>query len=182
MDAAIHDGLDQDPHILVLNRALVLLETAGIDAVGHRLVLQVAFPALVADRAVEWMIDQQEFHHAFARLAHHRGFGENLGRLALRTGPAVAHAPRAGGDRLGRAFQLDQAHAAVAGNREALMEAEARDLRARCLARLQQRVVRRDIDLFAVDDELGHVNATPAPATVQRQWRCQRPCPAAPTT
>ena len=120
--------------------------------------------------------------YAFARLAHHRGFGENLGRLALRAGPAVAHAPRARGDRLGRAFQLDQAHAAVAGNREALMEAEARDLRARCLARLQQRVVRRDVDLFAVDDELGHVNATPAPATVQRQWRCQRPCPAAPTT
>src|SRR5262249_16667833 len=82
----------------------------------------------------------------------------------------------------GRAFQLDQAHAAVAGNREALMEAEARDLRARGLARLQQRVVRRDVDLFAVDDELGHVNATPAPATVQRQWRCKGPCPGAPTT
>src|SRR5262249_43807797 len=77
-------------------------------------------------------------------------------------------------------LELDQAHATVAGNREALMEAEARDLRARGLARLQQRVVRRDVDLFAVDDELGHVNATSATATIQRRWRCPRPGPSAP--
>src|SRR5262249_60888349 len=127
------------------------------------------------------MVDQQEFHHAFARLAHHWRLGENFGRFALRTGPAVAHAPRARGYRLGRALELDQAHTAVAGNREALMEAEVRDLRARGLARLQQRVVRRNIDLFAVDDELGHVNATSATATIQRRWRCRRPCPTAPT-
>src|SRR5262249_36452872 len=181
VDAPIHDGLDQNPDILVLDRALVLLESAGIDAVGHGLVLQVAFSALVADRAVERMVDQQEFHHAFARLAHHRCLGENLWRLALRAGPAVAHAPRARGYRLGRALEFDQAHTAVAGNREALMEAEVRDLRARGLARLQQRVVRRDVDLFAVDDELGHVNATSATATIQRRWRCRRPCPTAPS-
>jgi hypothetical protein len=53
VNAAIHDGLDQQSDVLVLDRALVLLEAAGIDAVGHRLVLQVAFSALVADRAVE---------------------------------------------------------------------------------------------------------------------------------
>ena len=72
MDAAVHDRLDQRADILVLDRALVLVIAAGIDAVGHRLVLQVAFAALVADRAVERMVDQQEFHHAFAGLAHHR--------------------------------------------------------------------------------------------------------------
>src|ERR1700684_329284 len=58
--------------ISVPYRALVLVEAAGIDAVGHRLILQIAFAALVADRAIERMIDQQKFHHAFARLAHHR--------------------------------------------------------------------------------------------------------------
>src|SRR5205807_7452607 len=112
VDAAIHDGLDQDPHILVFDRALVLLESAGIDAVGHGLILQVALPALVADRAVERMIDQQEFHHPFARLAHHRRLGEDLRRLALRPGPAIADAPRARRHRLGRALELDQAHTA----------------------------------------------------------------------
>src|SRR5262249_56921694 len=97
VDAPIHDGLDQNPDILVLDRALVLLESAGIDAVGHSLILQVAFSALVADRAADRMVGQQEFHHSFARLAHHRRLGENLGRFTLRTGPAVAHAPCARG-------------------------------------------------------------------------------------
>ena len=47
--------------------------------------------------------------------------------------------------------------------RKARVEAEARDLRAGGLAGLQQRVVRRDIDLFAVDDDLGHLKPQTAP-------------------
>ena len=156
MDAPVHDRLDQRADVLVLDGALVLLVAAGVDAVGHGLVLQVALAALVADRAVERVVDQQELHHAFARLLHHRGAGVDHRRLALRAGAAVAHAPGAARHRLGRADQLDQAHAAIAGDRQPLVEAEARDLGARRLARLQQRVVGRDVDLFAVDDELGH--------------------------
>ena len=57
--------------IFVLDRALVLGEAAGIDAVGHRLILQIALAALIADRAIERMVDQQKLHHAFARLLHH---------------------------------------------------------------------------------------------------------------
>ena len=57
---------------------------------------------------------------------------------------------------LGRALDLDEAHAAIAGDREPLMEAEARDLGARLLARLEQRVFGRDVDFLAVDDEFGH--------------------------
>ena len=49
MDAARHERLDQRADILVLDRALVLGE-AAVDAVGHRLILQVAFAALVVDR------------------------------------------------------------------------------------------------------------------------------------
>ncbi len=69
MDAAVHRRLDERSDVLVFHRALVLGEAGRVDAVGHRLVLQVAFAALVADRAVERMVDEQEFHHAFARLA-----------------------------------------------------------------------------------------------------------------
>src|SRR5262249_60228084 len=112
--------------------------------------------------------DEQELDRVLEGRADRRRLGERVGRRALRTGPAVARAPCARGLRFGRALELDQAHTAVAGNREALMEAEARDLRARSLARLQQRVVRRDVDLFAVDDELGHLNATSARTPVQR--------------
>ena len=70
VDAAIHEGADQRPEIFVLDRALVVLEAAGVEAVGHGLILQIAFAALVADRAVERMIDQQEFEHAFACFSH----------------------------------------------------------------------------------------------------------------
>ena len=53
MNASIHRGLDQRANIFVFNRALVLGKAGCIDAVGHRLILQVAFAALVADRAVQ---------------------------------------------------------------------------------------------------------------------------------
>jgi len=44
------------------------------------------------------------------------------------------------------------------------MVAKARDFRARGLARLQQRVFRGNIDLFAVDDEFGHCGLRSFPA------------------
>ena len=152
--------LTSGPDVLVFDRALVLVIAAGIDAVGHRLVLKIAFAALVADRAVERMVDQQELHHAFARLAHHRRLGVDDRRFAVRAWAAVAHAPGAGRDRLGRALQLDQAHAAVAGDRQPFVEAEARDFRAGRFRRLEQRELRRDVDLGAVDDDLGHRHPT----------------------
>ena len=166
MDAAVHRGLDQRADIFVLDGALVLAVARGIDAIGHRLVLQVAFAALVADRAIERMVDQQEFHHAFARLARHRRIGLDDRRLALRAGAQVAHRHRAGGGRLGRpALHLDEAHAAIAGDRQPLVEAEARNFRARRLAGLEQRVFGGDVDFPAVDDDLGHCAlAPPCPA------------------
>src|SRR6185295_16576509 len=104
LDAAVHRGLDQRAEILVLDSALVLGEAAGVDAIAHRLVLQVALAALVADRAIQRMVDQQEFHHAFARLLHHRRPRRDLRRLALGSRAAIAHAPGAARDRLGTAL------------------------------------------------------------------------------
>ena len=174
LDAAVHRRLDERADILVLDRALVLGEARRVDAVGHRLVLQVALAALVADRAIQRMVDEQELHHAFARLLHHRRLGEHRRRLAVRAGAAVAHAPGAGRDGLGRALHLDEAHAAIAGDRQPLVEAEARNFRARRLARLQQRVLRGDVDLRAVDDELGH-RMFLAPL-IRQQRRADRRC------
>src|SRR5208283_5587622 len=68
MDAAIHAGLDQRTEILVGDGALVLLEPAAVETVGHRLVLQIALAPLVANRTVERVIDQQELHHPLLRL------------------------------------------------------------------------------------------------------------------
>src|SRR5262249_23265486 len=176
VNAAVHDGLDENTNVFVLDRALVLLETTGIDAVGHGLILQIAFPALIADRTIERVVDQQEFHHAFACFAHHRRLREDLGWLAVRPRPAVPHTPGARGHRFGRALELDQAHAAIARDGQPLMEAEPRNFRARGLAGLQQSVFRRDVDLFAVDDQLGHA----ASALSSRIRRTGPPSTAAP--
>src|SRR5829696_1532986 len=58
--------------------ALLVGEPAFGVAVRHRLVLQRALPALVADGAVEWMVDQQEFHVPALRLV-----GNRRGELSL---------------------------------------------------------------------------------------------------
>src|SRR4029077_21207025 len=42
LDATVHGGFNQSPEIFVLDGALVFLETRGVDAIGHGLVLQVA--------------------------------------------------------------------------------------------------------------------------------------------
>jgi hypothetical protein len=118
------------------------------------------------------MVDEQEFHHAFAGLLDHRRVGEHLGKLAFRAGAQIAHAHGARSLRLGRtALHLDQTHAAVAGDRQPFMEAEARHFRARRFRRLQQRVVVGYLDLFPVDLELCHFASTPQPC---RDLHCRR--------
>ncbi len=150
------ERLDQRADIFVLDRALVFLEARVVDAISHGLVLQIALAALIADRAIQRMVDQQEFHHAFARLAHHRRLGVEDLRRAVLVRRQIAHAHGAGRHRLRHPDDLDQAHAAIAGDRQPLVVAEARNLRARRFARLQQRVLRRNVDLCAVNDDLGH--------------------------
>ena len=70
MDAARHHRLHEGAHVFFFDRALVLVEARPVDAIGHGLVLQSAFAALIADRAVERVIDEEEFHHAFAGALH----------------------------------------------------------------------------------------------------------------
>ena len=67
---ALIDSLNSDPLTLDLLGELALgLAEPGLAApVGHGLVLQRALAALVAHRAVQWVVDQQQFHHAVLRL------------------------------------------------------------------------------------------------------------------
>ena len=50
---ARHRGLDERPEVLVLDRALRLVVARAVGAVRHRLVLQIALAALVANRAIQ---------------------------------------------------------------------------------------------------------------------------------
>ncbi len=149
VDATRHHRLHQRAQVLVLHRALVFLVARVVHPVTERLVLQVALAALVADRAVERVVDEQELHHPAAGVAHHLGVGVHHHALGDR--------PGAGGDRLRRRLlDLHQAHAAIAGNRQPVVIAEPRHLDARRLAGLQDRGSGGDFDLDAVDGELGH--------------------------
>ena len=116
LDATGHDRLDQRAHILVFHRALVFRKARARAAIGHGLVLQVAFPALVADRAVQRVVDEQELHHPFAGLLHQRRERAHLRRLAVRPAAHVLHQKGARRHRLGRAHQLHKAHAAITGD------------------------------------------------------------------
>src|SRR5690606_13093264 len=60
-------GRYQRADILVEHHALFFAIAGFVAAVTHGQVLQLAFTALVADRAIERVIDQQKLHHAFLR-------------------------------------------------------------------------------------------------------------------
>ncbi len=131
-----------------------------VDAIGHRLVLQVTLAALIANRAIQRMVDQQEFHHPFTGLLDHRRFGRNDWRFAIGAGAQIAYTERTGSLRLWRAaFDFHKAHAAIAGDGQALVETEARHFRARLFTRLQQRISVRNFHFLVVDDQLRHLVA-----------------------
>ena len=145
MDAAGHDGLDDRAEVLVLDAALDLTEARAVRAVVHRLFLQVALAALVADRAVERVVGEEELHDALARAVDHGRVGLNAHLWGQR--------PCARSDWLGHLLHLDEAHAAVAGDGKALVEAEARDVHACHLARLDDGRAERHLNFFVVDED-----------------------------
>ncbi len=156
LDAARHEGLDEGAEIFLLDGALVLAVAAAVEAVIHRLVLQIALAALVADGAIERMIDEQELHYAFARLPDERRIGMDDRGGAVTVRPQIADIHGAGRHRLRDAADLHEAHAAVTRDGQPLMVTEARDLRSRLLAGLEQGDAVLDFDLLAVDIQLGH--------------------------
>ena len=113
--------------------------------VAHRLVLQRALPALVADRAVQRVVDQQQLQRAGLR-----GLGDLAGQLGL------DHHVRgdrhgAGGHRLALALDLDQALPAGADRLQQRVVAEPRDLHADLLGGPDDQRARGHRDLEAVD-------------------------------
>ncbi len=108
----------------LLVRALVEVEARVARSVAVRQVLQRALAALVADRAVERVVEQDELEHRLLSLG---------GRLRARVHlHAVAGGHRAGGLQLRHALDLDEAHAAGAdGRAEPRLVTEDRDLDAR---------------------------------------------------
>ncbi len=153
VDAAAHlFHRDQRPDVLVQDDALVFGVARGRAAVANRQVLQLAFAALIADRAIERMVDQQELHHRLLRL-------DGLFALGAHD-HAVGRRRRAGRHRLGCLLDIDQAHAAVGRDREFLVIAEVRDRDACCIGRVHHHAALGHADLLAVEFEFDHEGTT----------------------
>ena len=161
VDAARHVGRHQRTYVLVLDDALALDEARDVAAETQRQVLQLAFPALIADRAVQRVVDQQEFHGGALRADGLHRMREDL--------HALGHGRGAGRQRLGRLLHFDQAHAAVGRDRELLVIAESRDINPLAIGHAHDQFVlaclhRHPIDLD-VDQLLAHA-ATRAAKTM----------------
>lgn len=143
LDAAGHFGGDQRTDVFVRHHALALVETAHRTTVAERDVLQLALAALIADRAVQRVVDQQEFHHAALVLQRLFATGRDLHAIHHRRG-----ASRRG---LRRFLDIDQAHAAVGRDRQLLVVAEARDRDAGLVGRLNDHRALRHHQRLPVD-------------------------------
>ena len=110
-----------------------------------RVVLQLALAGLIADRAIERMVDEQHLEHALARF-------ERLLRVHVNDLP-FGDRRRARRRELRRLLDLDEAHAAHAGHRKSRVVAVVRHEHAGVLRRLEDRRPRRNADLASFDRE-----------------------------
>ena len=153
-DAALAvDGHQRREGQRLLEVALGLHEAGEPPAPAERLVLERAFAALVADRAVERVVDEDELEHRLlCRL--------DLRRVELHLEPLADRHAAAGLELAAHALDLHQAHPAGADRRpDLLVVTEDGDLG---LAVLQGGVgehhALRRLDLAAVDGELHHLH------------------------
>ena len=160
LGAQIHDLAFVD---LGLQRHVAL-----IGAVLHVVVLEFALAGLVADRAIDGVVDEQEFEHRGLR---------RLGSVARGLDDhAVGHARVAADLQLGHLFDFDQTHAAVARNAQARVVAVVRHFHAGPLRGLDDVQPVFDRHFAAVDFECGHaellLNASRSPTLPD--GRCAR--------
>ena len=147
VDAAAHfRGGNQRPHIFADYRTFLFGVAAGRIAIAHGQILQLAFAALVANRAVERVVDEQKLHHPGLRL-----FG--LGRMSVHH-HTVGYRRGAGRQRFGGFFHFHQTHAAVGGDRQFFVVAEVRNIGAQFVRRFHHSRALLDCNLFTVDFDL----------------------------
>ncbi len=149
MDAARHFFRgDQRADFFGYDSTLFFFIARSRCAVSDGEILQLALAALIADRAIKWVIDQQELHDAFLCID---------GLVAVRANDhAVGHRCRACGQRLRRLFNFNQAHAAVRRNGQFLVIAKMRDVGAKLVGSVHHHAAFLHLDFFAVNFDFNH--------------------------
>ena len=159
-NTAGHLGGHQWPQVQILGRAFGLAVAAEIDAERHCLILQITLAALIANRAIQGVVDQQELHHAFAGAFDHRRFGFHHRCLAFGTGAQIFDLHRARCRGFWRAADdLYQTHPAIARDGQPFVVAKTRNFHPRHFGRLNDSHITIDFDLDAVKAdflEVGH--------------------------
>ena len=164
MNAAAHFlHADQRAHVLNRDHALFFSVARVGRTVAHRQVLQLAFAALVANRAVQRVVDKQKLHHRLLRLDSLVGLGAHHHALGDRRG--------AGGHGLGGFFNVHQAHAAVSGDAELLVVAEMGNVGARFFGRMHDHAAFQNLYLLAVEFDFNH-----GVMPIKRKRRPRRSC------
>jgi len=69
--------LHQRPNILVLDRSLPtdFVESTSVTTIPHALILQITLSSLIANRAVERVVGEQELHDTLAGFVNQRRVG-----------------------------------------------------------------------------------------------------------
>jgi hypothetical protein len=152
-NAAVHFMVDEGTEVLVTVRAFFEARVAVIVPGHDRHILEVAFAAFVADRAVVRMIFHQEFRGA-------RTEGLCLGIIH---GDAHAFGQRGHAghdDSAARVFfvleLLHRALAACAHGVHGRVPAEIREVEAQGEAGLEEVLARLDLVVFVVDEDIDH--------------------------
>ena len=116
--------------------------------VVERIVLQRALACLVADRAVERMVDEEELHRPLARLVDFLVPDVDF--------HPVAHGRGAAGLELRHPFDFHEAHAALADDAQRRVITEVRDVDVGCLGRFDDVDSVLNVDLDSVNCDLCH--------------------------
>ncbi len=150
-DAAIRDVQHVGSEVLDGVEALGVVGTVprGGAAFLEREILQLALARLVADRTVEWVIDEQQLEHPHAAALC-------LSRLGAHD-HAFRHLGGAGDLQLRCLFDVHQAHAAHAGHRQSRMVAIVRHEHARLLGGLDHERPLGDAHRDSVDREVDEI-------------------------
>ena len=143
VDAAAHlFHRDQGPHILVSHHALFFFVARTGTAIADRQILQLALTALVANGAIQGVVDQQELHDRLLGLD---------GLVALGAHDhALRDRGRAGRQGFGGLFHFHQTHAAIGSNGKFLVVAKVRNVGASSLGRMHDHAARSNLHLLAV--------------------------------